>query len=469
MKWRLTGRFLASVVLIVVIVAVINIVLAAGLYSFQAALYGPLFTGNGKSAEAVTRRFQEYLAISNHQVSITEEGKKELIENKAWIQVLDENGKQIYKYRVPEGVKEKYTPIEIVQMYKYVEVNPDTTVFIGGKKANGHEYSYFMGFENPYIQKKVLAYDSREIVQLFERGSMLVIIVDSLVALFIGYLFSKRLTKPLHVLIDGIKRLAHKEYQISYEPRGIYKDVFHNVNLLSRELTSSENERKKLDRMKEEWIGNITHDIKTPLASIQGYAEMLKDQDYDFSREEMQEYAAIIERKSLYLKDVIEDLNLSTRLKNKEIVLHKKTTNIVTLLRNIVIDTWNDTRYSEQNIEFAYSDETIMMDMDETLIRRAITNLIYNAIVHNDEEVKIKVSVERRERILIGIEDNGKGIKQEELEQIFERYYRGTNTGKSHIGSGLGMAIARDIVLAHGGEIQMNSIVGQGTRIEILF
>lgn len=77
-------------------------------------------------------------------------------------------------------------------------------------------------------------------------------------------------------------------------------------------------------------------------------------------------------------------------------------------------------------------------------------HLIYNAIVHNDEEVKIKVSVERKQRILIGIEDNGKGIKQEELEQIFERYYRGTNTGKSHIGSGLGMAIARDIVLAHG-------------------
>lgn len=78
------------------------------------------------------------------------------------------------------------------------------------------------------------------------------------------------------------------------------------------------------------------------------------------------------------------------------------------------------------------------------------------------------MSLEKKQRILITIEDNGKGIKQEELVRIFDRYYRGTNTGQSHKGSGLGMAIAHDIVVAHGGEIKVNSRVGQGTRIEIM-
>ncbi|MBW5469506.1 sensor histidine kinase [Brevibacillus formosus] len=468
MKWRLTGRFLASVVLIVIMVTVMNLLLVLGLYLFQGTLYGPIFIGKEGSVEAVTRGFQQHLLVSGNQVAITEEGKSELIQHNAWIQVLDENGQQIYTYRVPNGLKEKYTPLEIIQMYKYIEINPDTTVFIGEKRVSDRAYSYFMGFANPSIHKKVVSYDSREINRFIEVGSMLVLVGDGLVALFIGYLFSKRLTKPMLSLIEGIKRLANKDYHVSYEQKGIYKDVFTNVNRLADELKASEKERMKLDQMKEEWIGNISHDIKTPLASIQGYAEMLKDDDYDFSREEMREYAAIIERKALYLKEVIEDLNLSTRLKNKELVIRKTPGNLVTLLRNVVIDTWNDTRHSDENIEFVYSEEIMMMEMDETLMKRAISNLIYNSIVHNEEDVRIKVSLEKKQRILITIEDNGKGIKQEELVRIFDRYYRGTNTGQSHKGSGLGMAIAHDIVVAHGGEISVKSRVGQGTRIEIM-
>ncbi|BBH22629.1 two-component sensor histidine kinase [Paenibacillus baekrokdamisoli] len=467
MKWRLTGRFLVAIVLIVILVVIINILLLVGLVIAQSVLEGPIFLSKETSAEAITRRFQDQVMISNHQVAITNKGKEELVHNKAWIQILDEDGKQIYGYRVPEGVKEKYTPLDIIQMYKYKEINGVTTVFISGKKVENKYYSYFMGFENRFFQRQVLSYDMRDIVRLLKVGSILVICIDGLIALFIGYLFSKRLTQPLNSLIDGIKRLANKEYHINYDPKGIYKDVFNNVNYLSYELKANENERKKLDMMKDEWIGNISHDIKTPLASIQGYAEMMKDAEYHFSLEEMREYAEIIERKSLYLKEVIEDLNLSARLKNKELTLNKKNINIVTLLRNVVIDTLNDAKYSNRNIEFQFSDEIIKLDIDEILIRRAISNLIYNSIVHNDDDVRIKVSVEKGQRTHIRIADNGKGIKHEELQRIFDRYYRGTNTGELHKGSGLGMAIAHDIIQAHDGEIKVNSLIGQGTTIDI--
>ncbi|NEW05675.1 HAMP domain-containing histidine kinase [Paenibacillus sp. SYP-B3998] len=468
MKWRLTGRFLLSVVLIVSLVVFFNILLIVGVFIVQSASGGAAFHGEETSAEAVTKRFQEQIVTSNQQVMITEKGKEELIKNKAWIQVLDADGKVIYGYRTPEGVKEKYTPLDIVQMYKYNEIDHYTTVYISEKKVNNEYYSYFMGFENPYIQRKVLSYDIRDLVKLFNVGSILILVIDGLIALFIGYLFSKRLTQPLILLIDGIKRLANKDYQMNFAPKGIYKDVFYNINYLSDELIANERERKKLDTMKEEWVGNISHDIKTPLASIQGYAEMMKDAEYQFSLEEMREYAEIIERKSLYLKEVIEDLNLSTRLKNNKLTLNKKRINIVTLLRNIVIDTLNDASYANRNIEFQFSDDIIKLDVDELLVRRAISNLIYNAIVHNDEAVVIKVSVEKSQPTVIRVEDTGKGIKKEDLERIFDRYYRGTNTGELHKGSGLGMAIAHDIILAHGGEIHVNSRIGEGTKIEIV-
>ena len=425
----------------------------------------PIFQGNEASPEDFTRQFEENINIVNNDVTITESGKKALIEKNAWIQILDENGKAIYSYLTPEEITEKYTPADIVQNYKYQEI-ANTTVFVGGKKENSIHYSYFIGIDNPSLNRYFISYDNRDIYQVVKVGGI-IFMIDIFIALLIGYFFSKRLTQPLQTLINGIKRLANKDYAVHYEPKGVYKDVFNNVNFLSNQLTANEKERKKLEIMREDWIGNISHDIKTPLASIQGYAELIKDPDYHFSLEEIREYAEIIEQKSLYIKEVMEDLNLSTRLKNKALSLNKKTVNLVVLLRNMVIDILNDPKYANRNIIFHVNQEEILATIDEILFRRAINNLLYNAIVHNDENIQIDVTLEKKERTHLTIKDNGKGIEKKELDKIFDRYYRGTNTGDAHKGSGLGMAIAKDIIQEHNGELTINSEIGHGTTIDI--
>ncbi|MEK4029978.1 HAMP domain-containing sensor histidine kinase [Pseudobacillus sp. FSL P4-0506] len=468
MKWKLTGRYILSIVLVVILVVFINTFIMLSLIMAQSVFNLPIFQGEETTPEQFARQFQDKINIENHHLSITESGKKELVEKNAWIQILDENGKVIHSYRTPTGIKEKYTPAEIIQTYKYKEIDANTTVFVSEKKKGTNRYSYFIGIENPSFNRYFISYDNRDIFQVVKIGGI-VFIIDILIALLIGYLFSKRLTKPLQALINGIKKLANKDYNVNYEPKGVYKDVFHNVNFLSNQLTANEKERKKLEVMKEEWIGNISHDIKTPLASVQGYAELIKDQDYTPTLPEIREYAEIIEQKSLYIKEVIDDLNISTRLKNKALTLNKKTVNIVALLRHIVIDILNDPKYSNRQITFHVNQENIPMEVDEILFRRAINNLIYNAIVHNDENVKIDVCVEKDEQIYIKIMDNGKGIKKEELDRIFDRYYRGTNTGEAHKGSGLGMAISKDIIEEHNGELVASSEIDHGTEIEIKF
>lgn len=468
MKWRLTGRYLVSVVLIVVIVIFMNIVVVTGLYLNQFAFPHFSFQSKQNNPDLITRSFGKEVILSDSGMTITAEGKELLDRNQAWIQVLDENGQEVYGYHVPPDARTQYTPMDMVQTYKYIEKELMSTVFVGEKQGKQQRYSYLIGFKNTYLERNVLTYDIRSVVHFFKIGSLAVMGVDGFIALCIAYLFSKKLTRPLHTLIDGIKQLAHKKYGVHYEPQGVYKDVFHHVNLLSAELEASEAERKKLDRMKEEWIANITHDIKTPLASIQGYAEMMRDKDYEFTTGEMRDYAEIIEQKSHYLKDVIEDLNLSTRLKNKNITLNLKSVNLVSLVRSVIIDVLNDPRYSGRNIDFGYNEETIPVKVDDLLIRRAVSNLIYNAMVHNAEDTVIEVGVEKTaDSVTMIIEDHGKGIRKEELDRIFDRYYRGTHTGEKHKGSGLGMAIAHDIVEAHGGEIRVTSELHQGTKIEI--
>jgi len=465
MKWKLTGRYLFSVVLVVALVIFINVFLVLTLFIAQASLDISIFQEKKTSPEQFTRQFQNRVIVTdNNQVSIIEKGKRELLKKKAWIQILDENGKEVFSFQAPSEIKKKYTPIELIQIYKYQEI-AYTVVYVGEKKGNDRHFSYLIGIEDPNLNRYFISYDKQDISQILKVG-MVIFTIDILIALLIGYFFSKRLTAPLHRLIDGIKMLANHEFYYS-EPKGLYKSVFYNLNHLSNQLKVNENERKKLDLMKEEWIANISHDMKTPLSSIQGYAEMIKDPDYNFTLDEIREYAEIIETKSFYIKEVIEDLNLSTRLKNKELSLNKKATNIVSLLRNMVIDILNDPKYPNRDIQFLVNEENITLEVDEILFRRAINNLIYNAIVHNEHDVKIFVSIERKERTHIVIKDDGKGIMKEELERIFDRYYRGTNTGAVHKGSGLGMAIANDIIQVHGGEIFMKSDVGHGTMIEI--
>lgn len=102
-------------------------------------------------------------------------------------------------------------------------------------------------------------------------------------------------------------------------------------------------------------------------------------------------------------------------------------------------------------------------------MQRAFTNLIYNSIVHNDEDTEIIITMDRKDKIYIQIEDSGKGISKEDLDNLFEKYYRGTNTGESHKGSGLGMAIAKQIIEVHNGEIEVESTLGVGTKINIIF
>ena len=97
-------------------------------------------------------------------------------------------------------------------------------------------------------------------------------------------------------------------------------------------------------------------------------------------------------------------------------------------------------------------------------------NLIYNSIVHNPKDTHVKIEIKKvQESISIIIEDHGVGIAEEELESLFTRYYRGTNTGETHKGGGLGLAISKQVVEVHGGDLMVQSQLGEGTRIQIIF
>lgn len=138
-------------------------------------------------------------------------------------------------------------------------------------------------------------------------------------------------------------------------------------------------------------------------------------------------------------------------------------------LKELIIDIVNDPVFSNRNIELESNTDKCTALIDPDLFRRAIQNIIINALTHNSSETIVLVSIrlDAQNNVHISICDNGVGISEDELPELFSRYYRGTSTKEKSEGSGLGLAIAKQIIEFHGGDITVSSMCGKGTKFEI--
>lgn len=473
MKWRLARQFLFSTVLIVIIVLFVNLLLLLGFLILQS--YKGLQT---EGIETTAVSFYKNIVIEDNLPIVTAEGEKILKSHNAWVQILDKNGHQVNTYFTPDNLEENYTPVEIVQMYKRKEVDSKTTVFIG----EAGNFSYFFGVEDPGLTRVVYSTNFSSIFKIGTKILSLFLLVDIIIAVIIGFLFGKRLTKPMYHLMTSIKNLKSKNYEQLPIKKGVYREVFDNMNDLSETLKSVELERNRLDAMRNQWISNVSHDMKTPLSSIQGYAELIKDSADTINRSELVQYSQIIENKSKYMNDLLNDLNLTTKLRSGMRVLNKQSVDATKFIRETIIEILNDPQYEARQIDFEVEQENLTLEIDSTLFRRALNNFIYNALVHNTEDVQVtitltnsypqSINLDIQEKlstnpIIIKISDNGRGIPRDEQSTIFERYFRGTNTSNM-TGTGLGMAIAHDIIVAHDGFIHLVSAEHKGTTIYII-
>jgi signal transduction histidine kinase len=176
-----------------------------------------------------------------------------------------------------------------------------------------------------------------------------------------------------------------------------------------------------------------------------------------------------IREKGDYMLELISDFSLIHQLKQGDSIMQLRETDLVELLRCSVLKYVNDATMSEYQFHYVGEERLLLIQADETWLQRLMDNLLSNAVKHNPPGVIVTVSAGRmNDKAFIRVIDNGKGMDEETLHHLFNRYYRGTNTEESTNGSGLGMSIAKSIVEAHGGVIQVQSKVWQGTKIEIL-
>ena len=221
--------------------------------------------------------------------------------------------------------------------------------------------------------------------------------------------------------------------------------------------------------MREEWIANITHDLKTPLSPIRGYAELLGE-DGGKTEEQCRRYAGIMLKNAAYMEALIDDLKLTYQLENGMLCANRKEQNLIRFLRELVIDILNTPEYENRAIDFESTANAVSFSFDQRLFTRAFRNLIINAFVHGKDDTKVFLCLRASDTMLkIEVADNGRGMSPELAEHMFDRYYRGTGTEQKTEGSGLGLAISKGIIELHGGKITAVSVPAAGTTFFIEF
>ncbi|MBZ9622434.1 HAMP domain-containing histidine kinase [Clostridium sp. FP2] len=338
-----------------------------------------------------------------------------------------------------------------------------STIYSQVFNKNGQRYSLIVGFPVGKMYRLPLSLTQESIIFYIA-----LIILTFILTILVGYLFSRKLATPIADIIDNIKNLSQGKFNVKNVKRiGVYNEVNKNINKLAVNLEENQKERTNLENAKEAWIANIAHDLKTPLSSVNGYAQLLLSEDYQLDDGDVKRYGEIIINKTEYIQELINDLALIYKFKNKVIPLKIERENIIEVVRETVIDILNNPLYCDRNINIDYDLEKIYVNCDKKYIKRALNNFLFNALVHNPKDTIVDINISEKSGVIIEIKDNGNGITQEDLKSLFHRYYRATNTGESHKGSGLGMAISKEIIEIHSGEIEVFSKVSEGTKIII--
>lgn len=440
----------------ILIVAVTASIVLSGVLCFVLFLLGR--PADPDMPQYLVRHIRLHLAISQSGITLDEEGSERLKHHDVWLQVINGSGEVLFEENSKGDLPSKYSLIELTNAVLNSNRVGNYTVYMADiPDADG--YAVLLGCDSRLVTKYTYNASGENTVIIV--GCILVIfVVTGLAVFFSAIVFSKKITNPVGDIIEDIDKIQKGE-KINHHSNAnnkLFANVFESVENLEAIL-------KQNDALRAEWIVNISHDIKTPLSTIKGYSELLYDQDYEYSSEEIRTYAGQMLKSEERIKELVDDLKTSNSLIEGKVTPVLESVDIVDFIEKCISNASTYYVHDKQIQLDKYCEARC--EIDVKLMERCITNIICNAFVHNDKDVEVKISVAEEDgNIIIRISDNGKGMPAKDMPHIFDRYYRGTGSGKTE-GTGLGLAIAKEIVLLHGGRIDVMSRTGKGTVFTI--
>ena len=283
-----------------------------------------------------------------------------------------------------------------------------------------------------------------------------VLAISVLISIGIVLIAVKRIVRPMKRLTAATQKVAVGDFDVRVEYDGVDEmgALVKNFNTMTREL-------QNIEYLRKDFVSSVSHEFKTPIASIGGFAKILRNDSLEPSA--VKEYADIIVSETDRLSKLSSNLLRLSSLENQSIVDRIHSFSLDEQIRRVLV--LLEHKWSEKNLELEVALDPIAFSGDEELLQQVWINLIENAIKFSREDGSLTVKASKiNDEVVVNITDSGAGMDEDTLSRIFEKFYQGDSAHATE-GNGLGLSIAKRIIDLHDGSIEVKSTVGVGTEI----
>ena len=371
------------------------------------------------------------------------------------ITLISANGKVIYESDTNSVMENHLTRPEVQAALKTGEGFDERTSSTMGYTT----YYYALLLEDGTVLRTAIDVENlysiyNEALPAVMISCIFILILSALLSLFL----TRRIVRPIEKMADDLDNIGDTVPYIELEP-------------FAKAIQQDQQTRKSSEKLRREFTANVSHELKTPLTSISGYAELIETGIA--KPEDVKSFAARIRKESTRLLRLIGDIIKLSELDSADgepqLAAHFEDTDLLTIARECV----NDLQVSAQKsyITLLCEGSSAKVQADPGLITELCTNLCDNSIRYNHAGGKVVVSVQDTpEGAVLSVRDNGIGIPTEHQQRVFERFYRvDKSRSKATGGTGLGLAIVKHIAMLHGAKISLSSTPGEGTLIRVIF
>ena len=440
---KLIRRFVITIILSIFLLLFLNIFL----FEFIFFKYSTDDSPSDKTFEIA-----KMIKFKDRKYFLPDKEISNLKKQNIWAIVIDNDSKKVIwqTENLPGEIPKEYSVFDIALFsHAYIKGYPVFTAKIRNDLL-------VLGYPKDSYWKYSTATWNYRLIQNVP-NFFLTFLISNIFFVFLIYIFSNsKLLKSVNPIIKGIQDLP-KDNPVNIDEKGVLSELAKSINKTSEILQNQREQLRNKDTARANWIAGVSHDIRTPLSVIMGYTSQLKT-SLNLS-DETDKKLSVILKQSERIKNLINDLNLASKLEYNMQPFEKKKENAVAVVRQVIVDFLNMDIDERFPIEWKTKSEFVscFVNVDKNLIKRALVNLIQNSINHNENGCTIYVSVKEDEKnCIICVEDNGIGVSDKELEKLNNTpHYMVCDKNTTEQQHGLGLLIVKQIMDVHNGQVEM--------------
>ena len=460
LQWKLVKYLLAFVIALLALLWLFQVVFLDSFYQ-RFKIEGIEKIGNTLAANLESEKFTEIVAQQARQ----NDACIRVLNGLGQIQTTNTMGCQLYNLSNAE-IAEYVAQAQAnggsyldIQSEKVVSELPNGNLLLSNKHGSKN-LIYFKIVDNTSYFKTIIMVNTHispinattETLRTQLGYIALIVVVASL---GLAYLMSRKIVKPIVNINQSARQMAEGNYDIVFTGRG-YKEI----TQLNDTMNHTTRKLKEVDQMRRDLIANVSHDLRTPLTMISGYGEMMRDLPGENTPENVQVTIDEAHR----LSNLVNDLLDLSKLQENKIELHIQDFDLTQLIQTVLYRYEKFMTQDGFDIQFQPA-ESVRVNADPDRLGQVLYNFINNAINYSLDDKRIVIrQLVNGNRVRVEVEDHGEGISEDKLNYIWDRYYKVDKTHKrSSAGSGIGLAIVREILELHHAQYGVRSEVGQGS------